>query len=347
MNDKPLASRLEEKTIGKWLVIEKRKKTPDDDSGYWSTCYTVKNEKGELAFLKAYNYVYAFGRRSASADTLKFMTENYTYERNLLKFCSDYRMRRVVTAIDSGEYSEPGELIPVPYLVFEIAQGNLKIYQALKNPDLAWKLKSFHGSLVGLSQLHRAKIVHQDIKPSNILIFGESVSKITDLGCATQFNNESNWATDEHCGDLRYAPIELLYGYFSPNWDTRRFGADLFMMGGLLTYIVTDSNFLALLHQKLPEGHKHNNFGGTFEQATPFLMKAYYETLEQIRNLIPEEIRADLLGIIAELSHPVPEVRGNPQRLRKIRIRHEQYSLQRYVSVMDRISKKAMWLRND
>ena len=347
MNDKPLASRLEGKTVGKWLVLEKRNKTPDDQSGFWSSCYTVKNEKGELAFLKAYNYVYAFRGGTASADVLKFMTENYTYERDLLNFCSEYKMRRVVTAIDSGEYSEPKELIPVPYLVFEIAQGNLKTYQALKNPDLAWKLKSFHGALVGLSQLHKARIVHQDIKPSNILIFGDIITKISDLGSATQFNNESNWAKDEHCGDLRYAPVELLYKYFSPDWDTRRFGADFFMMGGLLTYMVTDSHFLALMHQKIPENQKFTNFGGTFQQAIPFLMKAYHETLDEIKDLIPEDIRSELLEIIAEFSHPVPEERGNPQRLLRIRLRHRQFSLQRYISKIDRISKMAMWLRND
>ena len=36
-------------------------------------------------------------------------------------------MTRVVTAIDSGEFKEPNETIPVPYLVFEIASGNLKM----------------------------------------------------------------------------------------------------------------------------------------------------------------------------------------------------------------------------
>ncbi len=236
MSDIPLASRLVGKTVGRWKVIEKRKKAEGDNSGFWSTCYTVQDNEGQLAFLKSFNYVYAFGKLAASADVLKLMTENFTYERDLLHFCAEHKMRRVVTAIDSGEYREPNEILPVPYLVFEIAQGSLKTHEALSNPNLAWKLKAFHGVLVGLSQLHKQKIVHQDIKPSNILIFGKSFSKISDLGSATQLNNESKYWTDpEHCGDLRYAPIELLYGYISPNWNTRRLGADLFMAGGIFT----------------------------------------------------------------------------------------------------------------
>ncbi len=343
MNDIPLASRLVGKKIDKWFVKKKRKKTSYDNSGFWSTCYTVENDKGERAFLKAYNYVYAFGGRASSADILKNMTENYTYERDLLQFCAEHKMKRVVVAIDSGEYIENGEIIPVPYLVFEIAQGNLKVYRAMRNPDLTWKLRAFHGALVGLAQLHRAKIVHQDIKPSNILIFGNDIAKISDLGSATQFNNESNWTKDGHDGDVRHAPIELLYGYFSPDWDTRRLSADLFMMGGLLTYMVSDSNFLALLYTKLPDSHKHFKFGGTFNQALPFIMNAYYETLEEIKGLVIDEIRDELMGIIAELSHPIPEKRGNPQNLSIVT--HKPYSLERYISVIDRISKKISWLQ--
>lgn len=126
MENIPLASRLLGKKIGKWNVVEKRQKTEDDNSGYFSTCYTVKDDEGNVAFLKAYNYVYAFGQEIGSADILKYMTENFTYERDLLSFCSKNKMRRVVTAIDSGEYQEKGETIPVPYLIFEIAQGSIK-----------------------------------------------------------------------------------------------------------------------------------------------------------------------------------------------------------------------------
>jgi len=340
MNNTPLASRLEGKVIGRWKVIDKLKKTEHDNSGFWSTCYTVQDGEGRLAFMKTYNYYYAFGNKSASADALKFMTENFTYERDLLQFCAEHNMRRVVTAVDSGEYHEPNEIVPVPYLVFEIAQGSLKTHKAMSNPDLAWKLKAFHGVLAGVSQLHGKKIAHQDIKPSNILIFGENFSKISDLGSATKLENEStNWTQLGHCGDMSYAPIELLYGYFNPDWATRRFGADLFMLGGILTYMITGTNFLALMHQRIPEDQRYYNFGGTFEQVKPFLLKAYVETLDEIRPLIPASIQNELIEIIAQLCYPIPEERGNPRSLRRIM----PYSLERYISIIDRLSKKVAW----
>jgi serine/threonine protein kinase len=340
MSDLPLASRLLGKKVGRWNVIEKHSKIEGDNSGFWSTCYTVKDDDGTLGFLKAYNYTYAFSI-AGSADLLKFMTENFTYERDLLKFCGEHRMRRVVTAIDSGEYRVSGEVLPVPYLVFEIADGNLKVHPSMTAPNMAWKLQAFHGVLIGLSQLHARKIAHQDIKPSNILIFGKAYSKLSDLGNATQFENESkNWSSSGHCGDYRYAPIELLYNYCSSDWETRRVGADLFMVGGILTFMVTGSNFLSLLLARLPESYQHDKFGGTFEQAKPFLINAYEETLDAIRPHIPERIREELIQVIAELCQPTPEQRGNPLRLGSP---HSRYSLERYISVIDRLSNKATW----
>lgn len=43
MNGAPLASRLEGKTIDKWLILKKRVKTEEDPSGYFSSCYEVEN----------------------------------------------------------------------------------------------------------------------------------------------------------------------------------------------------------------------------------------------------------------------------------------------------------------
>jgi eukaryotic-like serine/threonine-protein kinase len=336
MSEKPLASRLEGKKIGQWNVLKRKAKETGDSSGYFSSCYFVENDNGEKAFLKAYNYHYAFSGKTGSADTLKFMTENFTYERDLLKLCGDNKMRRVVIAIDSGEYVEPGDPISVPYLVFEHADGG-NLISFLPITDIKWKLHSFHGALVGVSQLHKAKVAHQDIKPSNILIFGKSIAKISDLGSATQFGKASNWEHFEIAGDQRYAPIELLYKYFSPNWETRRFGADLFMLGGLLTYMVVDANFLSLMYQKIEPHHRHNFFGGTFSQAMPFLMNAYHLSLADIKPIIPVKIRDELTQIIAELTHPDPDKRGNPRRSGSP---HSQFTLERYISVIDRLSKQ-------
>ena len=339
MNDILLASNLVGKHIGKWFVKEKRIKKDEDNSGAFSSGYIVVDEDGNLGFLKAFNYLYAFKVLNKSVDTLNRMTGMFKYERDLLSFCSEYKMRRVVTALDSGEYIEPGDHIPVPYLVFELAQGNLSKVRALENPDLVWKLRSFHGALVGLSQLHYKMIAHQDIKPSNILVFGKEVSKISDLGCATQFGNESDWQT----GDARYLPVELLYKHIDSDWEIRRFGADFFMMGGLLTFLLADSNFLSLMMSKVPTDFQPFTFGGTYEQAIPYIMKAYYDTLDEVKVILHSTVEDEIIQMISEMTHPILEKRGNPQNLPIVR--QKRFSLQKYISIVDRLSKKVAWIK--
>lgn len=351
MADIPLASRLEGKVIDKWEVIKKRIKTPNDNSGAFSSCYEVKNlEDNKIGYLKAINYNYAFRELNSgvsSTELLQDLTANYNYEKDLLEFCKEKRMSHIVAAISHGEYREQGEIFPVPYLIFETATGSLKNIKQERKLDLAWKLGIIHGFLVGLSQLHQSKIVHQDIKPSNILIFGHNISKLADLGNATKFDKKSPmWDKDLHCGDWDYAPIELLYGYCSPNWDTRRLGADLFMAGGLITYLITDSNFLTLLVANLPDIYRPFNYGGSFENVKPHLMQAYFKTIEELKTQKDIMKVNRLIEVIAQLTHPIPEKRGLRKNIGLI-TSLPQYSLIRYISIIDLVSKKLGLYKNE
>jgi eukaryotic-like serine/threonine-protein kinase len=340
----PLASRLEGLTIDNWKIIKKRIKTKEDHSGAFSSGYEVKNIKdNRLGFLKAMNYQYAFSALKPGVSSTVFLEEltaNYNYEKELLELCNEKRMSRIVAAIGYGEYTEAGEMFPVPYLIFEIADDSLKNIKSKKSLDRAWKLGAIHGFLVGLSQLHKQKIVHQDIKPSNILIFGKNASKLSDLGNATRYGKQSPmWNGDGHCGDKTYAPIELLYHYCSPHWETRRLGADLFMAGGIITYLFTDSTFLSLLAGNLPETYKPYRFGGSFEEVKPHLMVAYYKTLAELEDKIDMPYKIELIEIIGQLSHPIPEERGLPKG-KGFFTSLRQYSLDRYISIIDRLAKK-------
>lgn len=333
-----LAANLEGKTIGNWVVGEKRRKTEEDNSGAFSSCYCVTHvETGKAAFLKALNFQYATKATGTglSIDRIHELTSNFIYERNLLDLCSGKSMRRVVRALDYGEYSEDMEMLAVPYLVFEMADSSLKKKVVTENPpSLSWKLEVFHGALVGLSQLHAVKIAHQDLKPSNILIFGEAHSKIADLGNATMMGNES----PHENGDWSHAPIELFYGHRSPSWETRRYGADFFMMGGILSYLISQTNFLSLLNCHLEPSHRFDRYRGSYEMVLPYLEASFSISLKTVLQDVPEYLRKDIESILKELCHPDPDKRGSRNFLNKS---YPQFSLQPYISKVNRLSKLA------
>jgi eukaryotic-like serine/threonine-protein kinase len=334
-----LASRLLDKKIGKWLVTEKRIKTPEDDSGDFSSCYHVVGDDGVDGFLKAFNYQYAFEAVGIqSVEAMKLMVDRFTYEKELLEFCRALKIRRVVTAIDAGEYREPGEM-PVPFLVFETATGSLKSLDLVQKASLTWKLLAFHGVLTGVAQLHWNKIAHQDLKPSNILVFGGDYVKVADLGSAVR--QDDAYMPVGLGPDHRHAPLELLYGHLSSDWNTRRYGADLFMLGGLLSFMVSGTNVLSLVLSRLPPELHWTVYGGSFEQILPNIMTAFHEAVSVISSSIHDAVRDDLTSVIYELSYPVPEKRGNPPRATQS---YSQFSLVRYISTIHRLALKTAFV---
>src|SRR5205823_2049082 len=67
---------------------------------------------------------------------------------------------------------------------------------------------SLHHIATGLYQLHSAEVAHQDLKPSNILVFEGSTSKIADLGCASVKGVASPRDSAAFAGDRTYAPTD-------------------------------------------------------------------------------------------------------------------------------------------
>ena len=102
----------------------------------------------------------------------------------------------------------------MPYLVAERVDGiDLRRATQERPPaDLLWHA---HGILLGLDHLHRRGYVHQDIKPSNILVqgahgpIGEQRAKIADLGLAAAVGHDPG---DLIAGTVPYLSPERLVG---------------------------------------------------------------------------------------------------------------------------------------
>lgn len=222
-----------------WKVVEQLPAPSErgGTGGHFSVGYIVEGPDGKQAFLKALDLSSAFHAPDMMSE-LKRMTTAYTYERDLLAKCKAKNLDRVVVAIDDGQVQVENFPAPVPYLVFQRADGTVRehLVNLAGSVELAWKLRALHHIATALRQLHGLRVAHQDLKPSNVLVFAGRESKVGDLGRASTMDDPQPHDDCQFAGDRTYAPPELLYGFGSRDWNERRFGCDAYHLGSMVIF---------------------------------------------------------------------------------------------------------------
>ncbi|KAI3889551.1 hypothetical protein MKW92_038705 [Papaver armeniacum] len=119
-------------------------------------------------------------------------------------------------------------------LVYELMKhGSLDqfLFDPIKRTYLNWerRYKIIGGIAKGLLYLHedsRLKIIHRDLKASNVLLGEDMVPKISDFGMARIFLvNQNQASTKRICGTFGYmAPEYAMHGKFSVKSDVYSFG---------------------------------------------------------------------------------------------------------------------------
>jgi serine/threonine protein kinase len=332
--------------INGWTVTQKLTTKTYSTGGNFSICYLVERDK-EIAFLKALDISRIF-KAPNFMKVLEFAIKAHNYECDILKLCAERRMSKIVNIIEHGEIladpNDPSASLPVHYLVFELADKSVRDHIALtSNIANAWLMRSVHNVAVGLSQLHKSGIAHQDVKPSNVLFFEKAgVSKIGDLGRAEVQKIESVYVGLTVAGDPDYAPPELLYDYRDPDWNKRRKATDLYHLGSLLIFYYMKSHMTALLKAYLPSTYHWRNWSGDYRFVLPYINEAY-ETLlnkteeEILRKIGDAGLAKEIITIIKQLCHPDPDKRGHPQNRM---IEANKYSLERYITLFARLTQK-------
>lgn len=329
--------------MGKWKVIEKIEPRDGGTGGFFSVCYIVEYD-GNKAFLKALNFNAFFQLSSAKTITkvLQEQTNAFEFEKELLYKCKNGRLTKIAMIIDEGEEIVEGYSIPaVPYLIFEIAEGDVRSnIKFTNNLDIAWKAKSLHDVAVGLKQLNSVQISHQDLKPSNILLYEFSnLSKLADLGrslCATVSAPHDD---GRFTGQISYSPPEFLYGYILPDWENRVKATDMYLFGSLVAYYFIGINMTALMSKHLDYRFHYTHFTGSFDDVKIYLQDAFSKSLSEIATTLGvSPINNEIVTIIKSCCNPEPEKRGH-----KINsfVKTNQYSYERIISSLDLIKRKA------
>jgi serine/threonine protein kinase len=261
MGDRPVEKLAGIKLRDGWIVLDLFNPPPGSTGGFFSVGYIVKRpEDGKEAYLKALDFSGAL-KSPDPARVLQSLTEAYNFERDLLAKCKKHKMSRVLTAIADGVAEVPGfgDLSRVHYLIFEKAEGDIRQhFNLLAEFDTALCLRSLHHIAVGLNQLHSKGIAHQDLKPSNVLIFPGKEHKISDLGQAFDRSIKKDLDLARVPGDPSYAPIEQFYDYKLPDDMQRRFAADLYLLGSLFFFYFLNISVTNAIRTKLNVQHNLN-----------------------------------------------------------------------------------------
>jgi serine/threonine protein kinase len=323
---------------GGWKVIKPLSSLPGSTGGCFSVGYIVQDEAGDEAFMKALDYSAALNSPDP-ARMLQAMTEAYNFERDILARCRG--MSRIVTAIADGSVTVNVSGTPevVQYLILEKADGDARSYlNASASFDMAWALRALHHVATGLRQMHQREIAHQDLKPSNVLVFGKSSSKIGDVGRAWHKGSVSPHDGTACAGDPAYAPLELLYGYVDPDSNARRMGCDCYLLGSMVLFFFTNVAATPAILAKMLPSHHPTRWHDGYARVLPFVRDAFDRVTIEFTNSLSSDLRKDLPTIFRQLCDPDPKLRGHPADRASI---GNSYSLLRYEGKFNTLAAKA------
>lgn len=346
------------KSINGWEVINQLPE-PDrskgETGGNFSICYIVK-KNGIECFMKVLDYRNCMTRPLRPHETrisvIEKATREFKYEMALSEHCNKHRVKNIITYVDGGECELTDFMFPtVTYIIYEKADCNIrkiinfstKLVFTEKLKTISFKLKSLHDIVLGVKQLHKIEISHQDLKPSNILSIGNN-SKLGDLGRSLCLSTEVEcpYSLSMFNGDWTYAPPEAFFNYRLSDDKERLYQMDNYMIGSLIVYYINGVSFNTLLDSKLSGGIRAlAKTGISFDEARTYLLDAYHQSLLDFEESIPlEDLKEGLTKVVEYLCHPEPEKRGHPKNISKTN-RTPNYDLERTISELDLFQRKA------
>lgn len=309
---------------------------------------TTKDKKTERAFLKVIDVNLAAATFPGDVMRgLKLATDSYAIERTILDMCKNARLDRIIRVLAVGQLPvAAGAALPAPYILFENADGDLrKLVSRGAAFDNAWKFRVLHDVAVGLQQLHQQKIAHQDLKPSNVLIFNDDGqgAKIGDLGRSSAQGLTAPHDGSPVAGATAYAPPEQVFGITPARWEDRREGCDLYHLGTLTFFLFTGQvpnhhYRTSLPPEILPVAWR--GLGRTdYATALPFFTAALTDFIAKVKDDFPDWGRDELSQIVLNACAPDYEKRGDPEARKRA---GSPIGVETFVSRFDRLSRRAL-----
>lgn len=311
-----------------WMLAERLDPSKGSSGGNFGVGYKA-TRGSDTAFVKAIDFVDALRSPDPFAE-ISALTQIALFERDVLEYCTAKGMSRVLEYFGHeyiwvGDQSNP--LNRVSCLILEAGSSDLRRLVVAKGlATCAWNLQVLTDVSQAIAQLHRGEIAHQDIKPSNVISFGDlpntppTSMKVGDLGRVVRKDRSGPFDGLAWPGDTRYSPPERWYRYVPPDWCDAREASDAYMLGSLLIYLFTGASLQSLVMNHIPTNFRPDQWAGRYdEDLVPVLLNAHALVLvDHLRPTLMPELADSIFEIARALTHPDPKVRGDTRARRQI-----------------------------
>ncbi|XP_077244195.1 cysteine-rich RLK (RECEPTOR-like protein kinase) 2 [Tasmannia lanceolata] len=258
--------------------------------------FDIANKLGQGGFGTVYKGVLPDGREIAVKRLFfnnKHRAGDFYNEVNIISSVEHKNLVRLLGCSCSG---------PESLLVYEYLH-NKSLDRFVFDPDkgkaLNWE-KRFQiiiGTVEGLVYLHentKNRIIHRDIKLSNILLDSRLRAKIADFGLARSFQEDKSHISTAIAGTLGYmAPEYLAHGQLTEKADVYSFGVLLIeIVSGRPNNMNKDSDYSDSL---ITVAWNHFQVGTVEEMIDPNLMLHNYENAEYMKEQIMRVVHVGLL----------------------------------------------------
>ncbi|XP_058224723.1 cysteine-rich receptor-like protein kinase 44 isoform X2 [Rhododendron vialii] len=190
--------------------------------------FSASNKLGQGGFGAVYKGRLLNGQEIAVKRLAKESLQGEIEFKNEVMLLAKLQHRNLVRLL--GFCSERTERLLIYELVPQSSLDHF-IFNPTRHKELGWdrRYKIILGVSRGLLYLHeesQLRIIHRDLKASNVLLDDDMNPKISDFGMARLFMvDESHWSTINIAGTCGYmAPEYVLHGQFSVKSDVFSFG---------------------------------------------------------------------------------------------------------------------------
>ncbi|KAJ0256791.1 G-type lectin S-receptor-like serine/threonine-protein kinase [Hirschfeldia incana] len=190
--------------------------------------FAFLNKLGEGGFGPVYKGVLENGMEIAVKRLSKNSCQGMEEFKNEVKLISKLQHRNLVRMLGCCVESEEKMLI---YEYLPNKSLDYFIFNEEQRSELNWpkRMEIIHGISRGILYLHqdsRLRIIHRDLKASNVLLDNEMIPKIADFGMARIFGgNQIRGSTNRVVGTYGYmSPEYAMEGHFSVKSDVYSFG---------------------------------------------------------------------------------------------------------------------------